>query len=88
MFQLICITSSHSLECNGNLQLFVDYCKLNLKTQRDAFPLPRIDASLDVLCKAQVFSTINLASGYNQVAVHEKDQNKIYMSFYTVKKSL
>lgn len=61
---------------DGNLRLCVDYLKLNAKTQRDAFPLPRIDESLDALCKAQVFSTIDLASGYHQVAVHEKDRRK------------
>lgn len=61
---------------DGNLRLCLDYRKLNAKTQRDAFPLPRIDESLDALCKAQVFSTIDLASGYHQVAVHEKDRRK------------
>ncbi len=61
---------------DGSLRLCVDYRKLNSKTQRDAFPLPRIDESLDALCHAQVFSTIDLASGYHQVAMHEKDQYK------------
>ncbi len=59
-----------------SLRLCVDCQKLNSKTQRDAFPLPRIDESLDALCNAQVFSTIDLASGYHQVAMHEKDQYK------------
>lgn len=61
---------------DGSLRLCVDYRKLNCKTRRDAFPLPRIDESLDALGRAQVFSSIDLASGYHQVAVHEKDRHK------------
>uniref|UniRef100_A0A8P4GKR5 Gypsy retrotransposon integrase-like protein 1 n=1 Tax=Dicentrarchus labrax TaxID=13489 RepID=A0A8P4GKR5_DICLA len=61
---------------DGTLRLCVDYRRLNAKTRRDAFPLPRIDESLDALSGAKFFSTIDLASGYHQVAVHEKDRNK------------
>lgn len=61
---------------DGSLRLCVDYRKLNLKTRRDAFPLPRIDESLDALCGAKFFSTIDLASGYHQVAVKEDDRPK------------
>ncbi len=63
-------------KADGTLRLCVDYRRLNSKTKRDAFPLPRIDESLDALGGAQVFSTIDLASGYHQVAVHEKDRPK------------
>lgn len=61
---------------DGSLRLCVDYRKLNAKTRRDAFPLPRIDESLDALGGAEIFSTIDLASGYHQVSVHEKDRHK------------
>uniref|UniRef100_A0A672FZX6 Gypsy retrotransposon integrase-like protein 1 n=1 Tax=Salarias fasciatus TaxID=181472 RepID=A0A672FZX6_SALFA len=61
---------------DGSLRLCVDYRRLNMKTRRDAFPLPRIDESLDALSGAKFFSTIDLASGYHQVAVHEKDRHK------------
>ncbi|KAK3532108.1 hypothetical protein QTP86_008372 [Hemibagrus guttatus] len=61
---------------DGSLRLCVDYRKLNSKTRRDAFPLPRIDESLDALCTAKVFSSIDLASGYHQVTVHERDRHK------------
>ena len=46
------------------------------KTRRDALPLPRIDESLDALSGAELFSTIDLASGYHQVAVRESDRDK------------
>ncbi len=54
----------------------VDYRKLNSKTRRDAFLLPRIDESFDSLRGAKFFSTIDLASGYHQVAMHERDRPK------------
>lgn len=61
---------------DNGLRLCVDYRRLNSKTRRDAFPLPRIDECFDALHGARVFSTIDLASGYHQVAVHEKDRHK------------
>ncbi|RXN06967.1 Retrovirus-related Pol poly from transposon [Labeo rohita] len=36
-------------KADGSLRLCVDYRKLNAKTRRDAFPLPRIDESFDAL---------------------------------------
>ena len=47
---------------DGSLRLCVDYRKLNAKTVRDAFPLPRIEESLDAVGKAKWFSTLDLAS--------------------------
>ena len=54
----------------------MDYCRLNTKTRKDAYPLPRIDESLYVLGKARYFSAIDLASAYNQVEVHPTDRHK------------
>uniref|UniRef100_A0A8P4KCX1 Gypsy retrotransposon integrase-like protein 1 n=1 Tax=Dicentrarchus labrax TaxID=13489 RepID=A0A8P4KCX1_DICLA len=61
---------------DGSLRMCVDYRQLNGKTRRDAFPLPRIEESLDALAGARWFSTMDLASGYNQVPVAEKDKAK------------
>lgn len=38
--------------------------------------LPRIEESLDALTGAKWFSTLDLASGYNQVPVAERDKDK------------
>ena len=54
----------------------VDYRKLNAKTVKDAYPLPRIQESFDALKGASWFSTLDLASGFNQVAVDEEDKAK------------
>jgi len=35
---------------DGSLRMCVDYRQLNSKTRRDAFPLPRIEESLDAWC--------------------------------------
>lgn len=44
---------------NGTLRMYVYYRQLNQKTRRDAFPLPRIEESLDSLSNDHWFSTMN-----------------------------
>lgn len=61
---------------DGSKRFCVDYRKLNDVTLKDAYPLPRIDASLDQLSGAQWFSCLDLNSGYWQVEVDEQDRQK------------
>ena len=61
---------------DGSIRLCVDYRKLNAKTVKDAFPLPRIEESLDAVGTAKWFSTLDLASGFNQVAMDDGDRHK------------
>ncbi|KAL2097674.1 hypothetical protein ACEWY4_006881 [Coilia grayii] len=65
---------------DGSLRLCVDYRLLNARTRKDAFPLPRIEETLDMLAGARWFSTMDLASGYNQVPVSEGDRAKTAFS--------
>jgi Reverse transcriptase (RNA-dependent DNA polymerase) len=61
---------------DGSLRFCVDYRKLNSITERDVYPLPRMDDCLDSLGDAQVFSTLDANYGYLQVKVEEKDRDK------------
>lgn len=47
---------------DGSIHLCVDYRQLNSRTRKDAFPLPRIEESLDALTGTCMFSTLDLAS--------------------------
>jgi hypothetical protein len=61
---------------NGKMRFCVDYRKLNKVTKRDAYPLPRIDEILDSLGNAKWFTSLDLASGYWQVEMNERDKEK------------
>jgi predicted aspartyl protease len=61
---------------DGTQRFCVDYRKLNERTIKDAYPLPRINESLDSLGGAKWFSTLDMASGYWQVPLTEKAKKK------------
>ena len=61
---------------DGTTRFCVDYRKLNTITRKDAYPLPRIDETLDTLQGAKWFSTLDLASGYWQVELSEESQDR------------
>ncbi|KAL7883683.1 hypothetical protein SRHO_G00013410 [Serrasalmus rhombeus] len=61
---------------DGSVRFCCDYRRLNQVTCKDAYPLPRVEDSLDALGGAQLFSTLDLTAGYFQVAMSEKDREK------------
>jgi len=58
------------------LRIVVDFKKLNNLTIGDSFLLPNITDILDQLGNVKYFSTLDLASGYHQIPMHEDDKNK------------
>jgi hypothetical protein len=61
-------------------RLCVDYRPLNTVTVKNKYSLLRIDLLFDQLIGAQVFSNIDLRSGYHQIMIREEDIPKIVFS--------
>lgn len=59
----------------------MDFRRVNELTVKDAYPIPRIDETLDGLYGAKYFSTLDLASGYWQVIMAAEDRAKT--AFFT-----
>ena len=61
---------------DNTTRLCVNYRRLNSHTIQNAYPLPRIDDSLDALGGSRWFCTLDLASGYWQVGMFKSAQEK------------
>jgi len=62
------------------LRIVMDFRRLNDLTIGDSYSLLNIIDILDQLGNAKYFSTLDLASGYHQIAMNEKDKNKTAFS--------
>ena len=60
----------------GELRFCVDYRQLNAITKKDAYPIPRIDETLDLLQGKKLFSTLDLACGYWQIELDYSSNEK------------
>lgn len=63
-----------------SLRVCVDFRKLNARTVKDSYPIPRISETLQALSGAEWFCSLDLQSGYLQVKVASKDKAKTAMT--------
>ena len=61
---------------DGSIRFCVDFRKLNNKTVKDAYAIPRIEDTLHLLAGARYFTKLDLRSGYWQVELREQDKKK------------
>jgi hypothetical protein len=61
---------------DGTPRFCIDYRKINNITQKDVYPLPRIDDIIEQLSESRWFTKFDLKNGYFQVPISEKDKMK------------
>nr|GEV12610.1 putative reverse transcriptase domain-containing protein [Tanacetum cinerariifolium] len=66
---------------DGSFRMCIDYQELNKLTVKNRYPLSRIDALFNQLQGSNIYSKIELRSGYHQLRVREQDIPK--MAFQT-----
>jgi len=67
----------------GHFRFCVDCRRLNERTVKTAYPIPRMDDCLDSLGNATVFSAPDCNAGYWQIPVAAKDRDKATFTSYT-----
>lgn len=61
-------------------RVVIDYRKINNETIEDKYPIPNIEDILDKLGRCQYFTTLDLAKGFHQIEIEEKDIEKTAFS--------
>ena len=61
---------------DGKLRPCIDFRKLNERTVKDAYPLPRMDETIDQVAGSEYFTSMDMKSGYWQVEMDE-DSKKL-----------
>ena len=61
---------------DGRIRICIDYRKLNALTKMSSYPLPNIEDNLKQFAGSKYFSTLDLVSGYHQVALEESSKEK------------
>ena len=61
-------------EKDGGLQFYINFCRLNSRTKKDAYPLPRMQETMESMVDTQFFSTMDLKLGFWQVKMAKDSQ--------------
>ena len=64
---------------DGGLHFCIDFCKLNVRTKKDWYPLPHIQEVIESLTGAWYFSCLDLKMGFWQITMDEV--SKQYTAF-------
>ncbi|XP_063627002.1 uncharacterized protein LOC134798550 [Cydia splendana] len=59
---------------NGQYRFCIDFRKINEASEKDAYPIPQIDDTLEKLRNAQYFSKFDLKNGYWNVSLEESSR--------------
>lgn len=62
---------------HGTIRIWVDYCDINLACPKDNYPTPFIDQIIDDCVGSEIFSLMDIFSGYNQINILPNDQHKM-----------
>jgi len=63
-------------KANSKWRMYIEFTDLNKACFKDNYPLPRIEQWVDSIVGYQLLSFMDAFSGYNQIKMHEPDQEK------------
>ena len=59
---------------DGTLRFCIDFRRLNDRMEKDSFPMPKMIDTMETMVGAQIFSTMDLKSGFWQVRMAEESR--------------
>ena len=58
----------------GGLRFCVDYRQLNAMTIKNRYPLPLIKETLERICKAKIYSKIDIIAAFNRLRMQQGEE--------------